>query len=268
MAESAMVVIAFRSEFLSLQDAEGKVLTTDAVLFLSQVVWLSENKADADGWFEWATETCTKQTGLSRRQQDVVRKQLSNYLQRDRRGVNGGIVYRLCRNPLHAEEQPVAHRSATETKMRRVAHRGATEAGRLHTEEQPVAHRGATETPAVSTQDTKTLRETLPPISPQEGEVRPKRVVFVPPSPEEVVGYMTEIGIPHLAAQWMAHYQANGWKVGRNPMKDWRAACRTWRETEKNSVRGSPRVAKNGHVSRDMSLWETAEEIGRAFEEL
>ena len=25
-----------------------------------------------------------------------------------------------------------------------------------------------------------------------------------------------------------AHYEANGWKVGRNAMKDWKAAVRTW----------------------------------------
>lgn len=25
-----------------------------------------------------------------------------------------------------------------------------------------------------------------------------------------------------------AHYEANGWKVGRNPMKDWKAAVRKW----------------------------------------
>ena len=25
-----------------------------------------------------------------------------------------------------------------------------------------------------------------------------------------------------------AHYEANGWKVGRNQMKDWKAAVRTW----------------------------------------
>jgi len=35
---------------------------------------------------------------------------------------------------------------------------------------------------------------------------------------------------------WMDHYTANGWKVGKNPMKDWKAAVRTW---EKSPVRRS-----------------------------
>ena len=28
--------------------------------------------------------------------------------------------------------------------------------------------------------------------------------------------------------KWFDYYSANGWRVGRNPMKDWRAAVRTW----------------------------------------
>lgn len=28
--------------------------------------------------------------------------------------------------------------------------------------------------------------------------------------------------------KWFDHYTANGWKVGKNPMKDWQAAVRTW----------------------------------------
>lgn len=26
----------------------------------------------------------------------------------------------------------------------------------------------------------------------------------------------------------MAYYESNGWRVGKNPMKDWRAAARNW----------------------------------------
>jgi hypothetical protein len=34
----------------------------------------------------------------------------------------------------------------------------------------------------------------------------------------------------------MDHYTANGWKVGKNPMKDWKAAVRQW---ERNDLRGN-----------------------------
>ena len=36
------------------------------------------------------------------------------------------------------------------------------------------------------------------------------------------------------ADRFIAYYESNGWRVGRNPMKDWRAAVRTWeRGTDK-----------------------------------
>lgn len=33
---------------------------------------------------------------------------------------------------------------------------------------------------------------------------------------------------PETAEEIHDYYTSNGWKVGRNPMKDWRAACRNW----------------------------------------
>jgi hypothetical protein len=36
-------------------------------------------------------------------------------------------------------------------------------------------------------------------------------------------------------AKWLDYYTSNGWRVGRNPMKDWRAAVRTW---ERNGYGG------------------------------
>jgi hypothetical protein len=37
--------------------------------------------------------------------------------------------------------------------------------------------------------------------------------------------------------RFFAYYESNGWKVGRNAMKDWRAAVRTW---ERNSFSSKP----------------------------
>ena len=34
------------------------------------------------------------------------------------------------------------------------------------------------------------------------------------------------------AEKWFNYYSANGWKVGKNPMKDWKAAVRTWERSE------------------------------------
>lgn len=59
---------------------------------------------------------------------------------------------------------------------------------------------------------------------------------FVPPSIEEVKTYCAErktAGHSEVNPQkWHNYYSSNGWRVGRNPMKDWRAAVRTWEKND------------------------------------
>ena len=55
------------------------------------------------------------------------------------------------------------------------------------------------------------------------------------------------------------YYTANGWKVGRNPMKDWRAAMRNWNRTEaKYSAKPSRAISSRG--TRRASNWVGATE--------
>lgn len=49
---------------------------------------------------------------------------------------------------------------------------------------------------------------------------------FVPPSVEDVKTYSEAAGLALDAGKFVDFYTAKGWKVGRNPMKDWRAAAR------------------------------------------
>ena len=49
--------------------------------------------------------------------------------------------------------------------------------------------------------------------------------------------------------RWFDYYTANGWKVGKNAMKDWRAAVRTW---ERGSV-AAPASRKN--ADDDAAYW-------------
>jgi uncharacterized protein YdaU (DUF1376 family) len=60
-----------------------------------------------------------------------------------------------------------------------------------------------------------------------------KTLQFVPPTLEEVQAYCLERGNQVDPEKFFYHYSANGWRVGRNPMKDWKAAVRTW---ERNGV--------------------------------
>jgi hypothetical protein len=49
-----------------------------------------------------------------------------------------------------------------------------------------------------------------------------------------------------------AHYEANGWKVGRNQMKDWKAAVRTWDLTKfATQTNQTQTKIKNGKFDSD-----------------
>ena len=65
------------------------------------------------------------------------------------------------------------------------------------------------------------------------------RAVFIKPSVEEVQAYFLSEGVqPSEAQRFHDYHESKGWVVGKTPMKDWRAACRTWKS---NSVRyGNP----------------------------
>ena len=56
------------------------------------------------------------------------------------------------------------------------------------------------------------------------------------PTLEQVADYCAERGRGVDAQAWLNHYTANGWRVGRNTMKDWKAAVRTW---ERNNYGGT-----------------------------
>lgn len=51
---------------------------------------------------------------------------------------------------------------------------------------------------------------------------------FIKPSLEEVKAYCDERNNNVDAEQFIDYYESNGWKVGKNTMKDWKAAIRTW----------------------------------------
>lgn len=60
---------------------------------------------------------------------------------------------------------------------------------------------------------------------------------FVKPTLEEVQAYCLERGKGVDPQKWFDYYSANGWKVGKNPMKDWKAAVRTWERSERDGKR-------------------------------
>lgn len=57
---------------------------------------------------------------------------------------------------------------------------------------------------------------------------------FKPPSVDEVAAYCRERGNNVDAQSWWDFYQSKGWMVGKNRMKDWKAAVRTWEHRHKD----------------------------------
>jgi len=65
----------------------------------------------------------------------------------------------------------------------------------------------------------------------KERKVKEKKVnnsAFIKPTLDQVTEYCRERGNNVNPAKWLNHYESNGWMVGRNKMKDWKAAVRTW----------------------------------------
>ena len=61
---------------------------------------------------------------------------------------------------------------------------------------------------------------------------------FTPPDFSEVQAYCQERGKGVDPERWFNYYTANGWMVGKNKMKDWKAAVRTWEGGQKKQGGG------------------------------
>ena len=69
-----------------------------------------------------------------------------------------------------------------------------------------------------------------------EDLIEKKKVArFQKPTIEQLKEYMTEQGMNDIAENWLNHYEANGWMVGKVKMKDWKASVRTWKINQKNN---------------------------------
>lgn len=60
---------------------------------------------------------------------------------------------------------------------------------------------------------------------------------FSPPGLEEIEAYFAEKGgTAAHAERFRDFYESNGWKVGKNPMKSWKAAASGWMSRDKESA--------------------------------
>lgn len=63
---------------------------------------------------------------------------------------------------------------------------------------------------------------------------------FSKPTVEEVQAYCREKGYHVDGFRFVNYYESKGWLVGKTPMKDWRAAVRTWESNNKQDINSRP----------------------------
>jgi len=81
-------------------------------------------------------------------------------------------------------------------------------------------------------EDNKTINNTF-------NNTTNKGTRFTPPSVDEVSDYCNQRNNSVDAETFIDFYQAKGWMVGKNKMKDWKACVRTWETNRKQ--RSKPR---------------------------
>jgi len=78
------------------------------------------------------------------------------------------------------------------------------------------------------------------------------------PTLEEISAYCVERRNNVDPEKWFDYYSANGWRVGRNPMKDWKAAVRTWERNGFSNGQGN-----NGKNRKSGALHDSRENLAR-----
>ena len=95
--------------------------------------------------------------------------------------------------------------------------------------------------------NTETGTDTLPS---DDGKRDTRAARFTPPTIDDVAAYVSEKGYHVNAERFVSFYQQKGWMVGKNRMKDWKAAVRNW-ETRWKDDHGAVKKA-SGNVFLEM----------------
>lgn len=89
-------------------------------------------------------------------------------------------------------------------------------------------------------------------------DIKPARTRFTAPTLDEVKAYCSERKNNIDAQRFIDYYTANGWKVGRNSMKDWKAAVRTWERSDtgyqsQNAIKEKDDYMKHSYTEEQLN---------------
>jgi hypothetical protein len=205
-----------------------------AGLLLSQAMYWQEN-VGADQWFYKTQQDWQLETFLTRTEQESARKTLAELglLEMRLAGMPAKVHYRVNLLALAdrlTEFQPAGNPqpSMQETCKQDV---GKLRTG-LRDSRKPYKE---AETTTENTAESKSAR-------------------FIPPSLDEVKAYCLERKNSVNPVKWFNHYTSNGWRVGRVPMKNWKAAVHTWEQNDKGNGNGKQSSAER--LNQELSFFE------------
>lgn len=92
--------------------------------------------------------------------------------------------------------------------------------------------------------------DTTPKSTPKEKSAR-----FIPPTEEEVSQYCLEKGYTLDAQRFVDFYECKGWMVGKNKMKNWKAAVRTWANKDQGAAKNRPKPQPEEPEEKRIDLW-------------
>lgn len=100
---------------------------------------------------------------------------------------------------------------------------------------------------------TDTVSDTVTSNVGKRESTREKRQRFTAPTIDQVKAYCLERHNKVDPERFVNYYESNGWKVGKNPMRDWKAAVRTW-ETNGNDSPPTTRSGTGNHIDYLLSI--------------
>ena len=101
----------------------------------------------------------------------------------------------------------------------------------------------------------------------KEKESREKEPTrFAPPTVEEVREYAKENGYDVDADRFVDFYASKGWLVGKNKMKDWRAAVRNWSRSQRQGESADGK--RQGMTAKGRNRFVNADQRDYDFDDL
>ena len=172
--------------------------------------------------------TTEKQKQITKAMFALIKPQLDANNQRFENGKKGGRPKANC-NQTETETKPKQNRNKTKHEPNVNVNVNDNDISFLEKKKQ----KSDVAVSDLENENSESPIETLQTPKEQSGGGRKK---FTIPTPEEVQAYCNERNNGISGQQFCDFYSSKGWKVGSQPMKDWKAAVRTWEVRRKDTI--------------------------------